>query len=1551
MMTSATTARLFALLAALPCLAPFSHAASIQSGNALASSFASRAIAIDGRFEDWPEVNSSRLAPFSEISGKADPAMARVFSQYPNLIGSAAEIWLAHDHQALYVGMRLSTATPTNNAPNPAEWYSGGDGIILHATDPDGRSFSLLWWGFSPHGEARVSVRTGDAWLELGALQGSAAAQAGAGCDLEITIPWASLGWTGESPARLQLVWEAAFNGIDRDILKALPQEMRIHLGMHSTFNLLTAPSKLASRNYLSRPQWWGTLRFADGEDSPGDTQETLTGTGIAEWNAARSTSPITIDGTLDDWPADRLLSASPSPWAYENRYRTDVGIAWDDDHLYLAFRFHDGEPMFNTEVAQKQMGYRGGDCIQLRLKMGEAVANLCGWYDLQNAIPALTADGKERRQPDLLAVGAAEAFTPLPGGRGYIQEIAIPFSQLLPKTPAVGDSWNATIQLWWAGIDERFSVETAVDFARPAPLRTTYELPRDADVSLGLYDARGKLLRHLVKNEPRSAGLNTESWDGLDQWGTPIPAGSYLLKGIHHDPLRLDYLMSATNPGTPPWWTVDGKGGWLSDQAAPQDVVTDGHTVYIAAPYAEAGHAIIAVGPDGRRIWGINPHVGTPRCISLALMGDRLYAVFSGPELTESVNQYADGDKTAIGRAMLMCFDTRTGELAGPSVKSGAPVRFTTWDYRHDVHNLWDLRLQQRFSPATYGGMHRYSNSGMCETTNALGLAAVGTTLVASMFYDNELLLLDPETVQITGRIPIEAPAGLHGLDDRHLLAVSGTRLVKVAIDTGAISPIVTEGLLAPFGVTTDANGDIYVSDWGASFQVKKYRPDGSFVAAIGKPGGRPWIGDFTPEGMALPRGIAVTGDGRLWVAEDEFSPRRVSVWDAANGTLIRDYIGPANYRGWGLVVDPLNPRRILTCGTEFELNVDEKSYTPLRKLFLRRSREDLFTPDGNGMGAFSKIIHRNGEEFLVLGNRHQLIVTQKRGDEYRPVAAVSGFEAASTIDGTQMKYWDSDLRYHFLPNWYPDFFRGHAGHNYIWNDTSGDTIAQEQEISWLTNTLRRGDLHAPGRIGEWGAAWGLGFGPNWEVYISGFCRDATIIYRLDPEFTPEGLPRYSFDRCTPIVTHLDAGVKVHSLYASSSGKLFVTYYNDVNRDVITDHAIVCYDRDGNQLWSIAGPRDTAPKSIYGCVNAEFSYPHLGSGVVTWVWWHNGRAYLLTDDGLYLAGFLDNDAAIGPTFTRQGGETSSFASQAPDGRLYLINGANSAHHFLEIKGLDTARRFEQELVISEADEAAIASASRDSALAAREQPLLVIQHLAAPPAADSWQLDAEGVLLTTSRKGGRGARIALKTDGRLLYLAARVRDESPMVNQGDNWQIPFLTGDCVDLMLAIDPQADPRRRQAAAGDVRVLFTELRGEPMAVLYRPVSPGASEPVQMLATTIDEVRRLPECEVTIHRDTDGYTLFAQLPLASLGITSLPASLRGDVGIIYSDATGRDRDQRLYYYNAHTAMVADLTTEASLTPDKWGDILITLPDNRLRNPSFEEPLKKKAPPTAGR
>src|SRR5579883_3281620 len=105
----------------------------------------------------------------------------------------------------------------------------------------------------------------------------------------------------------------------------------------------------------------------------------------------------------------------------------------------------------------------------------------------------------------------------------------------------------------------------------RPAPQPSkspgnsiSYKIPVDGDVTVGLFDRNGQLVRWLVQGEYRYAGNNSEPWDGLDQYGHPAAPGTYTVKGLYHSPITSDYKMTVANPGNPPWPTADDKGDWL---------------------------------------------------------------------------------------------------------------------------------------------------------------------------------------------------------------------------------------------------------------------------------------------------------------------------------------------------------------------------------------------------------------------------------------------------------------------------------------------------------------------------------------------------------------------------------------------------------------------------------------------------------------------------------------------------------------------------------------------------------------------------------------------------------------------------------------------------------------------------------------------------------------------------------------------------------------------------------------------------------------------------
>ena len=1068
--------------------------------------------------------------------------------------------------------------------------------------------------------------------------------------------------------------------------------------------------------------------------------------------------------------------------------------------------------------------------------------------------------------------------------------------------------------------------------------LSVPYKMPAEGEVTLGLYDKDGHLLRWLIQGDHRDVGENTEPWDGLDQYGNRVAPGNYILKAVYHPSITTDYKMSVCNPGNPPWPTADDKGDWLSDEYDPQDAVTDGKWIYLAAPGSELGYSVIAVDGNGQRQWGIR--VATDgRAVALALSGNYLYVVYSGAALSDNTRSYTG--KNAIGKAVLMCFDKRTGK----------PVQFTlnqpnqvvaTWPYRNDYTWLDTLRNKQSFTPETYGGQPRYFYTDVGETTNALGLAAAGGKVYISLNYDNKLLVIDGATGKPNGEeIRIESPVGLYPLDDHTILAVSGNQVVKVNLESKALTPVITSNLVAPDSVTTDRAGNIYVSDWGASFQVKVFDSKGKFLHAIGMKGGRPWVGKWDTTGMLVPRGMAVTDDGRLWVAEDDSSPKRISVWDARNGSFLKDYIGPAPYGGGTLFwMDPKDPTLVHTEGTTFKVDYNRKTFTPLAIDYRRQNHEDPFTPTGHDLAVRQgRVLYHEGHEYVVSRGKSTAIL-QRKGDAYRPVASFGNVFAGLGNDGTAVVDWDS-LLYHPYKGFFPDSFIGHVGDNYSWTDLNGDNLVQPDEMHWVKTS--KGN-YQQGSQPALGAYWGSDVSPDWSYFSVGVFHDQEAIYRLDVKgWTKDDTPIYDMADARPIIS-LPPKHTIISLHITNDKKLIVTFgFEGIGQYNDSTDAIAAYDLDGKKLWGIAQPKQLLGNAVHANgVQYDFNIPKLGDVFGTWLYHGSKRPFLITTDGLYVGTMLD-DTLLGPTSLR--GESAVYYYQPPDGTPYIINGANQAEHIFEIMGLDQAGRFDGTFQLSDSGAKLAAAMRAMPKQAVAPKPMLAVTWLSKPPVIDG-DLSDWNFNNGASLDGGKGktADIALGRDAHNLYLAYRVHEPNPpMRNGGTDWRSLFISGDCVDLMLQTNPKADPYHRAAVAGDERLLISIFQDKPVAVLYRPSVPGSTSPVNLASAKIDQVIKLDTARAVIKRDAAHgfYMVEASVPLKDLNLDSTTGDWRGDVGVIFADETGKSRSLRLYYYNHHSEMIDDLATEATLQPNEWGKIATSLGPNLLQNGSFEDPF----------
>jgi hypothetical protein len=1345
----------------------------------------------------------------------------------------------------------------------------------------------------------------------------------------EVRIPWSVITASGKLPAddKVEIGVDFAWNAVPPSFVDKVRKCIAANYdaaapGIWASF--LTAKPSAVTAGYLPNPPDWGTLNLGAASSGDQAIKAPNGSTSFASLAVPQAQTPPATDGSLSGWDAASFQTASLMGGLWGQRFNAKLAAQYDADNLYICVHFATPGPT-NIKPEVSQAGFRGGDALQLRLTDGTKKVALCGWYDDSTGQPALTADQKDLASPFLLKQGAKEAFKS-DGQGGYVQELALPWSALLGGAPKPGQVLKATFQLWYADLNNRFTFHLEPTLQSMPALSVAYKMPADGELTLGLFDEDGHLLRWLAQGDFRNAGKNKEPWDGLDQYGKPLPAGDYVLKGLYHPTLTTDYKMSVCNPGNPPWPTPDDKGDWLGDEHDPQAAATDGKWVYLAAPGSELGYSIIAVDENGQRQWGIRSN-GDGRSVSLAVSGNYLYALYSGCELTDSTHNF--NGKNAIGRAILTCYDKRTGQPVFFTVKNPV-LKIATWPYRTDYTWLDTLRNNKSFTPQVYGGQPRYFCNDVGESTNALGMAVLGSKVYVAMNYDNKLLVVDGTTGAPTGEeIPLDSPVGLCPLDDHTLLAVSGKQVVKVDVNSKAVTPVITSNLVAPDNVATDKDGNIYVSDWATSFQVKVFDSTGKLLHAIGKEGGRPWVGKWNANGMLVPRGVAVTDEGKVWVAEDDGSPKRISVWDSKSGALLKDYVGPTPYGGGTLFwIDPKDPTLVHTEGTTFKADYAKKTYTPLAIDYRRENHDDPFTPIGHSLNVRQgRVLYHDGHEYVVDHDKVTKIL-ERKGDVYRPVAAFGGVYWVLNPDGTGVVDWDS-LLYHPYKGFFPHCFIGHVRDNFSWTDTNGDNLVQPDEMHWVKSTS---GPYKDGAQGLLGSGWGVDVAPDWSYY--GLCQfhDHTAVMRVPLKgWTKDNAPIYDMADAKPVIL-LPPNHSVGSIHITDDKKIILSFGFE-GKGLWQDNtdAIGCYDLNGKQLWAIRQPRETAGKEVHasGAIY-DFQLPKLGDVFGTWLYHGSKRPFLITTDGLYVGTLLE-DTLLGPTSLR--GESAVYYYQAPDGTPYIINGANQAEHIFQIGGLDgdDVGRFHGTYRLTDSDVKLAASVDQAAAPEEAPKPPLAVAWVSQPPAIDG-DLSGWNMGSGTSLDGGNGktANIALARDADNLYLAYKVHEPTPPLrNGGADWRSLFISGDCVDVMLQTDPKADAKRHEAAAGDERLLFSVFQDKPVAILYRPVDAGANSASSLASAHFDQILQLDSARVVIKRDPaqGAYIVEAAVPLKDLNLGAKSAGeLRGDVGVIFADETGKSRSLRLYDFNRQTEMIDDLATEATLQPDQWGKL--TLP-----------------------
>lgn len=1246
----------------------------------------------------------------------------------------------------------------------------------------------------------------------------------------------------------------------------------------------------------------------------------------------------VTIDGVLDDWDLSGTIYSCPQTDRYADLAAVRTAAMYDENGLYLSCRWVDRTPMANQvdpdEPGRHDRGW-ASDCLQMRM-FHEGEVHVTAWYYKGSDKAAMYmhfggAAGPSRK-PELAAGlenGAKMAFRKHDDGQGYTQELFLPWQlvSVSGRQFKAGEEFSLGLHFNWGGGDNRRQREMQwqdvvrdpekvnriffwqaseswgkIKFSptgnvklepQPWELAATgpvgpdlstlgavpikYMLDADARVTLVIEDAEGRRVRNLIGAYPRPAGENVDYWDGLDDRGRPVDPGTYRWRGLVHPGIDVRYrahMMPHTNP---PWRNAEGSGGWGADHTAPTDVAALGDRVFLLYEGAESGSALIGCDLDGNKLWG---HGGSFQGGGFVITADA-------------------GGMYYAAKDHVLRIDPMTGK-AMPFATGANQLKFPA--------NL----------PPT----------GIARRGKFLVLACTSADRTQSV-----LRVFDLTTDQQVSEInTIPAVMGLAVDKGNRLLAVSRDAVLVINPITGENRPVVPGGLDKPRGLAVAGDGTIYVINGGTQ-QVYAYNSEGRLLGKIGTAGGRPAVGPWDRRGMRNPHGLAVDGQGNIWVAEHDAIAKRLSKW-SPTGKNVGEWFGPTPYGGDG-IVDHRDPTRVLCGGLEFKVDYEDNRAHPVYSHLLGLEAGQPAAADMIVNGTFS---HRQGFTTTYRGHDYLAydrgLLCIRRGDAWVPCAAIG-----------------------YVRNSSP------AGDQALWSDRNDNGKVDDDEVVTLSNV-------------KYGAEGAMQWGIPWSRHDLSTLRPVsnTRSVRFTPaEFTASGVPIFD-SRSVSFVDYahgiapvdVDASMLV-GFYENSHVPGFVDEMR--NRPEGDLSGIKGYDRTGKLVWtypqpfsgvhgSFKAPLPSNPGEVFGTIYVMGTADMGGDiGTVMCFNGYYGSRYLFTTDGLFVQALFKDSrllpqvaekAVPGMLVNEMSPGSEAYAgtfSRARDGRVFLTGTLGGPMCVVQsVEGLDQLERLPSQTLTVTAEQIAQGQAmqlqrenERISAGIASKRLLIARQTRVVDGVFDEPGFAETAVAIKADDR--RGGQAALSFDEKNLYVAFRVKDSTPWKNAGTDAKTIFLYGDSVDIQLGLNPVAGPNRKRPWEGDIRIAIAPWAGSTgspqedgaIVMLYRPIVPGHTGPREAFVSPVgrvemDRVERLAEAKVAVTRTADGYELEAAIPLERLGRELLAGrTIRGDVGILFSDDTGTECVLRSYWSNRNTNMTSDLPSEAKLQPVEWGTVLV--------------------------
>ena len=1029
------------------------------------------------------------------------------------------------------------------------------------------------------------------------------------------------------------------------------------------------------------------------------------------------------------------------------------------------------------------------------------------------------------------------------------------------------------------------------------------FEMATDGQMSAAIYKPNGQMLRPLAQMVDVSKGKQVVRWDGLDLWGNPLPAGTeFITRVITNQGLKATYEFSVATPNAIPWISktfgegdAARTGGWLGDYAPPSAACAVGDRIFFSSTIADYGHTLIYTNIEGEKMWGgmVRGPAGPEQLttdgkhVFALLIGRRVISQFDldGRNAKVVVTLSTPAEGFAVAGGKLYI----TAPAAGKSLDEPGPLGL-------DIYDLTTGRLAQEF---------REPNAAMTRIAFA---------------------------------------------PDGKLYSLWGGKLCQSELGVGTIKHRVLNStdLQEPISLTLDGfKGERIAVGDAKRGAVVVFDRDGKVGQVIGVAGPRK-RGEWNENLVEKPTGITFDKNGKIWVVENVFAPKRITRF-SAEGKPEKIFYGPPGSGGGGYLDPSLQRFSYNAC--EFELDFAKGVTTKLARL--NDVWGDALSPaldeSAYGYTRLGRPIAYQGRQYAVGDPGYQqcggFIVCLLENGVFRPCAVmgpalVSGGKGAISAKTRLNAFLRKEI---WREHWEKENL---AKCSFIWCDRNGDGQFQTDEVEIVK------DEETGGKPAFAGAYWGNRCGADLTFW--------GINARLAPsQVTDKGVPIYEKKALQPFdyaaLTARYPGLKtVHEAISvvGRDGCLTVAGQPFQVTPEMKIRGGEVPTKPGTLLPPVLGEK-------YGGVSfvgtAQTNTPVGEVGVL------NGA------NGVWYVVALRDSLLLSTIFTGKEGTWSGLAAErgmdvthrrqeidtgygdflrASDGKCYAVAG-KGFHAICRVDGLEDYKVVEATRKMSEPEAEAnkqvysqMVAAAQGSVSRSRTRPTLECPPL--DKRVKDFKLDGDiaewGKLNKSPVMGNIYERYRFDAayDAKGLYLA--VAGYCGMGNASEDPKYLFKDGFGIDLL--VRPKASEPLARVVEGDRRIVFGRHKGAWIAMLYDYVNPtapaaeGFDFESQVAKTHVARVIELPKDkaqmfinEITGPKNKDGKTSWTAEIFVSwdtLGVKGVDGTtFKADVGVLAADSGGIQVERRAYWSNLEAEISTDPAIQAQVLPGTWGTI----------------------------